>query len=123
MLAAPPVRRGDVGSAFLCPVPDTQDLHAARTDAIHDDVGPNSGQFARARGQAGASPLGQVFEPVAGGDELDGDATGRGRVPFPDVSPYPCQVGQRRGGKGYGHGGGDASASVPQDNSQRRTLS
>lgn len=104
-------------------VPDAEDLHLFRGDAIHDDVGPQCDQLAGARDQAGPSAFGQVLQPVACGDDLHGDPVCGGRVVLPDVGPYPQQVRKGRSSESYGQGGGGSSASVPQDSNQRRTAS
>ena len=110
-------------STVLGAMPDTENLHVLRGDAIYDDIGPHRGQFAGAGDQARAPALGQVVQPVAGGEELHGHAVRGSRVLLPDVGSDPRQVRPRRSGEGYGHGGGGSSASVPQDSSQRRTSS
>ena len=81
-------------------------------------------QFAGARDPAGPPALGQVLQPVAGGNELHRHPVRRRRVLLPDVGPYPRQVGQGRCSEGdYRQGGGGSSVPVPQDSSQRRTAS
>lgn len=106
---------------MLRTMPDAHDLHAFQGDPVDDHIGPDERNLARPSNAARPSAFWKMFESIAGGDDLHGDAGSRRRVSITDVVADVLEVRDSLWGEGYRHFGGEDSLSVPHESSQRRT--
>lgn len=79
-------------SAVLGAVPNPKYFDNVIADTIDDDERADRGDFTRSGRRAGASAFGEIFEAVAGGQNLHGDPRRRRRIALADLSANRAEV-------------------------------